>query len=89
MSSEVTDQAESGGLSQAAGAEVLAAVLAGAQSALACWERRADGDLHLVAANDHYLRFMGRPGEKLIGQRLQPADKLRHARTRHAVLPKH
>src|SRR5213076_2202000 len=71
MSSEVKDQAESDGLSEAAAAEVLAATLAGAQAALACWERRADGDLHLVAANDRYLRFMGKPGQNLIGGRLQ------------------
>ncbi len=53
--------------------EVLAATLAGAQAALACWERRADGDLYLVTANDRYLEFVGRPGADLIGERLEEA----------------
>src|SRR6478672_5661028 len=71
MSSEVADQATgAGGLSPVAAAEVLAATMAGTQSALACWELGIDGELRLVAANERYLAFARRPGEHLIGQRL-------------------
>jgi PAS domain S-box-containing protein len=71
MSSEVADQATgAGGLSPVAAAEVLAATMAGTQAALACWELSIDGELHLVAANERYLAFAGRPGEHLIGQPL-------------------
>ncbi len=71
MSSEATDQRGSGSLSPVAAAEVLAATLAGAQTAIACWERRADGDLELVTANERYMRFAGHPGEDLIGRSLE------------------
>ena len=57
-------------LSPVAAAEILAATLAGAQTALACWERGPGDELHLVAANERYLKFVGRPGEDLIGRRL-------------------
>jgi signal transduction histidine kinase len=71
MSSEVADQATgAGGLSPVAAAEVLAATMAGTQSALACWELGIDGELRLLAANERYLAFARRPGELLTGQRL-------------------
>src|SRR5690242_9969244 len=71
MSSEVADQATGAGdLSPVAAAEVLAAAMAGAQSALACWELGVDSELRLIASNERYLAFADRQGEHLIGQRL-------------------
>jgi PAS domain S-box-containing protein len=58
-------------LSPEAASEMLAATLAGAQTALACWERGPGDDLHLVAANERYLQFVGRSGEDLIGGTLR------------------
>ncbi|HXY84206.1 MAG TPA: ATP-binding protein [Gaiellaceae bacterium] len=65
------EPARTGALSPIGAADVLAATLAGAQAALACWEMTADGDLLLVAANDRYREFIGRPGEDLVGKPLR------------------
>lgn len=53
--------------------EVLAAMLASAHAALACWERGPRGDLRLVLANERYLDFIGRRGEDLVGTSLADA----------------
>jgi len=64
------EPASAGALSPVGAADVLAATLAGAQAALACWELTQENDLQLVAANEHYLEFIGRPGEDLVGKPL-------------------
>ena len=46
---------------------VLAAMVAAAPLALACWERTDDGDFTLAAANDRYLDFLGYSGPDPIG----------------------
>src|SRR6266511_2646331 len=51
-------------------AEILAATLTGAHSGIACWERGSDGELYLVAVNDLYLDFVGRPNQDALGRRL-------------------
>jgi signal transduction histidine kinase len=54
-------------------AEILSATMTGAHTGMACWERRPDGHLYLVAANVRYLEFIGRPNQDLLGERLQEA----------------
>jgi signal transduction histidine kinase len=46
---------------------VLAATLAGSHDATSCWERRPDGDLLLLAANDRFLISVGRTLTRGVG----------------------